>query len=140
MSTPEVKPLTVPQMNALRVLCEAETYDWHGVTRTRARYPMEVARILWPDSRGWKVRSNRGSTAAGGALGATMPMKAAVLLWRLERRGCARHDQHNQWFATSLGRDVLAGNAVPLPAPHDPRQQYRSGGPKPPMGRRKDGR
>jgi len=101
--------LTDAQMRALRALDDLE--------RARAlTHPRDVARALWPDSPGWEQRARRGSTAAGGALGATMPMKAATVLWRLHARGCAQ-ETSGRWRVTALGRAVLAGTGEPLPAP-----------------------
>lgn len=94
--------LTAPQRRALEALV-AQTPD------DRPTYPREVAMALWPDSPGWSKISRRGSTPAGGALGATMPMKAAALLWRLQRLGLATVEGDNQWRPTRAGRREVAG-------------------------------
>jgi hypothetical protein len=100
-----VTALTYPQARALAVLYN-RTHNG-GVV-----YPRELAEALWPDSRGWDRRSRRMATPAGGALGATMPMKAATLLWRLHRRGYAQlagtrfHGERlntNRWEITASG-------------------------------------
>lgn len=71
--------------------------------------PAQIARMLWPDSDGWKRASNRGSTPAGGAMGATMPMKAAVVLRRLRELRCAEIHPvgRNRWAITQAGRSAL---------------------------------
>jgi hypothetical protein len=72
-----MKQLTAPQARTLAVLRS----EGRGLS-ARA-----VARALWPDSPAWNKRTRRGATHAGGALGATMPMKAGALLWRMRSLG-----------------------------------------------------
>lgn len=87
----QVRNVTVPQGRALAIL--------YNRTHTGGvLYPAELAEALWPDSPGWGRRARRMATTAGGALGATMPMKAAQLLWRLRGKGYAE-----------LGREPLTG-------------------------------
>lgn len=88
--------VTPAQLRALRVLATGEHMA-----------PRAVALALWPDSIGWKKISRRGSTPAGGALGATMPMKAAQLLWRLRDHGFAWQDENYRWSATGSGLRYL---------------------------------
>lgn len=74
--------------------------------------------VLWPDSEGWDKRSSRGSNRTKqGALGATMPMKAAQVLARLQARSCADCDLDGNWEPTLRGKGVLAGTNQPLPKP-----------------------
>ncbi len=117
--------LTVPQANALRALAEANNSCRHGTAchdgvhgshcpqgggNPSGAAPRQIARMLWPDSIGWRKVSNRGSTPAGGAMGATMPMKAATVLWRLHGYGLAWHDMTSyDWYVTDRGKRVLAG-------------------------------
>ena len=108
-SAPAVS-LTEPQRRTLAALIDLAD-EPQGTARIPWGYarPREIAKRLWPDSPGWTRRSDRGATDAGGALGATMPMKAATLLWRLHRLGLADHDYtRNVWEPTSKGRQVIA--------------------------------
>ncbi|MBF4459485.1 hypothetical protein [Pseudoclavibacter sp. VKM Ac-2867] len=104
------KRLTWPQYNALRALRDACDQPL-GDTQTPAgkATPAQLARILWPDSAGWKRTSRRSSTPAGGALGATMPMKAATVLWRLRTLHLADllPASRNRWEITAKGRASL---------------------------------
>lgn len=105
------EPLTGPQSRALAVLGEQDS---------RAIAPREMARALWPDSEAWtkRTRGRRTGTIAG-AVGGTMPMKAARLLWALHERGLAEKEDRdtNLWYLTRLGEQVLAGEAEPKPKP-----------------------
>jgi len=114
--------LTDPQRRLLRVL--ADEPDERGMS------PRSIARALWPDSRGWERRSNRGSTPAGGALGATMPMKAATMLHRLQALGLVSQWgpaglSDSLWWLTDAGRSALdddSGIEVPVRHREPPRQ------------------
>lgn len=117
MSTEAPKPLTKPQARMLRVLAdEADAADALVAEKGDSLYagrrymaPREVAKALWPDSPGWGKRSHRGSTPAGGAMGATMPMKAATLLWRLCPHYTRQRAGHGAcWTITDAGRRALA--------------------------------
>lgn len=105
--------LTEPQQRALRVLAELAGTD-------RSATPRAVALALWPDSEAWnqRTRGRRTGTIAG-AMGGTMPMKAARLLWTLNERGLAEKEDRdsNLWYLTHLGEQVLAGTAQPKPKP-----------------------
>jgi hypothetical protein len=107
--------LTEPQALMLKALAEACEEDGDPFARKAA--PRQLAEMRWPDSRGWSQRSNRGSTAAGGALGATMPMKAATVLWRLKEKGLAEkvgalYDEWaNLWQPTHRGLAWLKEHA-----------------------------
>lgn len=107
------QPLTEPQQRALRVLSELAGTD-------RSTTPRDVALALWPDSEAWtkRTRGRRTGTIAG-AVGGTMPMKAARVLWALNERGLADKEDRdsNLWFLTPLGEQVLAGTAEPKPKP-----------------------
>lgn len=131
MSAPEesakVAPLTGPQANALRALADLTE------TMTRDIRPRDVAMALWPDSEGWDKRSSRRSNRVKqGALGATMPMKAATLLGRLQERGCAMSDYDGNWTITDRGLGVLDGTRQPLPKPEKPKPQPVTRRKKPP--------
>lgn len=112
------EPLTQPQKNALEAL--AALSDANPAYPDRAVAPKAVALALWPDSEAWTKR-NRGRRTGtiAGAVGGTMPMKAANLLWRLRERGLAEPEEHGSdlWILTPLGRRVLAGTDVPKPKP-----------------------
>ena len=109
---------TAPQEKMLRVLRDINDSN---VTRVRSAAPREVARAMWPDSVGWSKRTRKYGTNDPGALGGTMPMKAATVLWRLEDRGLAirvgaSYDAHaNLWQITEHGRRVLDGHEQPRP-------------------------
>lgn len=83
------KPLTEPQQRVIDIMrSQPRSYGWA---------PGVLARQLWPDSKGWQKRSRRGSTPAGGALGATMPMKAASMLWRMRGLGLV-YEENGLWY------------------------------------------
>jgi len=70
-----------------------------------------LAYILWPDSPGWYKVSRRGSTPAGGAMGATMPMKGARAGWALQAEGylgVRKSLSQNVFYLTEAGRRALA--------------------------------
>ncbi|MFC8921717.1 hypothetical protein [Cellulosimicrobium sp. NPDC057127] len=103
--------LTPPQeraLVALRDLCD----ELVGTGQVPAAFaaPREVAYALWPDSPGWAKRSRRRDGAGPGSTGATMPMKAATLLWRLLRHGLAAKESRvggREWYVTDAGRKYL---------------------------------
>lgn len=80
--------LTRPQQRALAAVRDLGD-ELVGTALVPAVYvaPRQVAQRLWPDSPGWKRVSRRRDGEGAGAAGATMPMKAATLLWRLQGRG-----------------------------------------------------
>lgn len=105
-------PLTKPQLRALAALRDiSDAPRGPGLSAPGKAVPRQVALALWPDSLGWKRVSRRRTTGrgeAGGALGATMPMKAATLLWRLKAAGMAWAERDsNAWTITQRGRDLL---------------------------------
>jgi len=106
--TPRLTPPQERALIALRDLCDAP----HGTAQVPWGYasPRDVAQVMWPDSEGWEHRSRRGATPAGGAMGATMPMKAATVLWRLHTARLAWHDslRSRPWSITPAGRAYLA--------------------------------
>jgi hypothetical protein len=108
-------PATPKMMEHLRKIAAAEDEERERMGE-RAVYfrgfaGRGIARILWPDSKGWEKVSRRGSTPAGGAMGATMPMKGARAAWELCRRGLVvveSTDHHQSLFRVShKGRAVL---------------------------------
>lgn len=70
------KPLTKPQERALALVNE------FGHCSSRA-----IAAAMWPDSPAWKRRTRFGAVSNQGAMGGTMPMKAAQILHRLADKG-----------------------------------------------------
>jgi hypothetical protein len=108
------EPLTAPQRRALELLA--------ALTDTKAAVsPKDLAKALWPDSDAWNKR-NRGRRTGtiSGAVGGTMPMNAARLLWTLRERGLTNKEDNanaDLWFVTTLGEGVLAGTAEPKPKP-----------------------
>lgn len=91
--------LTNPQRRVLQFLADAP----HDLV---AR---EVAERMWPDSEGWANRSRRYATAAGGALGVAMPMKAGVMLGLLRQRGLVDSEGYapTRWSITAAGRRAI---------------------------------
>jgi hypothetical protein len=111
MKPQDVLPkITDPQRNALLAVLNVETAQaakgespqWRGATCR------EVARLMWPDSPGWDKRSRRRSTPAGGALGATMPMKAGTVLNRLRDAGLVWQDYDStRYYLTARAFGVI---------------------------------
>lgn len=83
--------LTAPQAKGLALLRE------HGPLS-----PREFAQLMWPDSPGWETRTRKFGGAQG-AVGGTMPMKGARLLWRLHALGLASQDHTDRWRAHGGG-------------------------------------
>lgn len=114
--------ITEPQMRTLKVLAELVDEPVGPAQRRRGPvHPRMVAKALWPDSPGWEKRSRRGSTRSGGALGATMPMKAGGLLNRLFAHGLV-WEEDGAWTISSKGRALLDAQQVTAlgdPAPTD---------------------
>lgn len=78
-------PLTPAQDKAVRLLyTEAKRTTWPIEMRDFA--PRQVAELLWPDSPAWN-QCTRGRNNRSGAMGGTMPMNAAKILWRLRDLG-----------------------------------------------------
>jgi hypothetical protein len=71
--------------------------------------PRQIAERLWPDSPGWQNRTRRYGTNRNGALGGTMPMLAAKILWRLRDDGLVREPESDAylWRITDRGREAL---------------------------------
>lgn len=99
--------LTKPQALMLAVLREACDQRRPDGRAFEYAAPRQLAKMRWPDSPGWRKVSSRGSTPAGGAMGATMPMKAATVLWRLQGKGLALCEDYNRWTITDKGRRWL---------------------------------
>jgi hypothetical protein len=73
--------------------------------------PTQFARLMWPDSKGHRTRSNRSSTPAGGAVGAGIKMSAGAFLRRLGNDGLIGeiHGPHGKtdWYINEPGRKAL---------------------------------
>lgn len=70
--------------------------------------PRQAAKARWPESPAWKRRTHMHGGHQG-AVGGTMPMNAAVILWRLEKHGLVgtSYDVVSRWHLTSKGRDLV---------------------------------
>lgn len=108
--------LTGPQAEMLAVLCGLN--DRRGPTvPPRGVPPRQLAMRRWPNSPAWK-RLTRVRGSKPGALGGTMPMKAATVLWKLEAHGLATREGTpydrlaNLWLITDAGRRWLDANAT----------------------------
>lgn len=110
--------LTEPQALMLAALAYACRGDRGPLTTSAA--PRQLARLRWPDSPAWTQRT-RGRNGRNGAVGGTMPMKAATVLWRLSGKGLAHRvgatydDLANLWQPTHRGLDWLAAHPTPEP-------------------------
>ena len=89
--------MTPAQARCLNALIEQADRNPGGTTT-----PRTIARALWPDSPAWNRRTNP-RHGSSGAMGATMPMNAARLLWALQRQGLATATD-NRWTPTPAGR------------------------------------
>jgi hypothetical protein len=77
-----VTKLTPAQDRAIRLIVA----DMRASSRPAVRYsiaPRRLAELLWPNSPAWEKRTRFRATSNQGALGGTMPMNAAKLLWKL---------------------------------------------------------
>lgn len=105
--------LTKPQALMLAALREATEGN-------RPAAPRQLAQMRWPDSVAWTRRTRKFGTNDPGAVGGTMPMKAATVLWKLaghglaERVGASYDSMANLWMPTPKGLRWLAEN-------HDPK-------------------
>lgn len=68
--------------------------------------PRRLAELLWPDSPAWQRRTRFGAVSNQGALGGTMPMNAAKLLWRLHDHGMVRRDDYRWYLISKAVRHV----------------------------------
>jgi hypothetical protein len=91
--------LTPKQAEALRVMAAGAPLS-----------PRQLAERLWPDSPAWDRRTRRYGANRNGALGGTMPMLAAKLLWRLEAQGYVRAPELDGylWSVTASGEAAAA--------------------------------
>lgn len=109
------KNLTMPQRRVLEYLKGQGAVE--GSLRTVA--PRALAKHLWPDSPAWERRTRAYGSNRNGAMGGTMPMKAATILHRLADRGLTRRvgasydDLANLWVATYKGLSALEGPYEP---------------------------
>ena len=88
--------LTPAQRKALTLLGE------HG-----ALAPRELAKLMWPDSPAWNRRTKgRRTGTIAGAVGGTMPMLGAKMLWKLFELNYASQ-QGRVWFITERGKKAL---------------------------------
>lgn len=100
--------LTEPQ--ALMLQCLREACD---KTAGGKAAPRQLAKMRWPHSTAWERRTWPRGTNRNGAVGGTMPMKAATILWRLhdkrmaERIGYDYDPGANAWVITDFGREWL---------------------------------
>lgn len=115
--TGEHVTLTRAQALMLAALADACERDGNPVALTAS--PGQLARMRWPDSVGWSRRTRKFGTNDPGAVGGTMPMKAATVLWRLraiglaDRVGASYDAQANLWQPTERGLRWLADHDVP---------------------------
>lgn len=99
--------MTVPQEMMLRALAKA-------CEGGRTASPGQMARLRWPHSEAWRRRTRKFGTNDPGAVGGTMPMKAATVLWRLhgmglaDRVGASYDPLANLWEPTEAGLRWLA--------------------------------
>ncbi len=101
----ETRPLTGPQRKMLGIVVARQ--DARSLTSARF-----IAKDMWPDSPAWSQRT-RGRNGRNGAVGGTMPMKAATVLWRLHERGLVDYDDAwSAWSVTDKGRTVLSDPAA----------------------------
>lgn len=79
--------LTDPQAKALTFLREQQPVS-----------PRQFAQLMWPESPAWRQRTNKRGGRAG-AVGGTMPMQGARMLWSLHRLGLAARNDDGTWRA-----------------------------------------
>lgn len=95
------KTLRLMYAKAKRVTYPVEMHDFS---------PRQVAEMLWPDSPAWEKRTRFRATSNQGALGGTMPMNAAKILWRLKTAGMVQ--EHNYlWHLSYAGVRYVEGLA-----------------------------
>lgn len=63
--------------------------------------PREFAKLMWPDSPAWGKRTRKFGGRDPGAVGGTMPMNGARLLWKLRDLGLATRSGNGRWWALS---------------------------------------
>ena len=85
----EQPKLTAPQQRGIDILRAA----------ARPMSPREFAMAMWPTSVGWTKRTRKFGGRDPGAMGGTMPMKGATLLWRLHDLRLARRTDNGRWEA-----------------------------------------
>lgn len=108
----EAVTLTKPQALMLAALAQACEKDGNPYGDKAA--PRQLAMMRWPDSPAWGKRTRKYGTNDPGAVGGTMPMKAATVLWRLHGKGLAARvgalydPLANLWQPTAAGLRWLA--------------------------------
>ena len=80
--------LSEPQKRALRILYE------HGLL-----HPREFAKLMWPDSPGWRAMHRCGRGASPGTM---MAMVGGGYLAKLKYRGWVKGIWHRRWLADRL--------------------------------------
>ena len=99
--------LTPAQDRAIR----AVVADMRASNRPAASYsiaPRKLAELLWPDSPAWEKRTRFRATSNQGALGGTMPMNAAKLLWKLREHRLVVQDDY-VWRLLPAGERYVDG-------------------------------
>lgn len=79
--------LTVAQQRAYDALKEHQPLS-----------PRALAQILYPNSKAWN-KDTRRHDGRPGAVGGTMPMLGAKMLWALYEHGLAYQDASGRWWA-----------------------------------------
>lgn len=108
--------LTAAQDRAIRLLVDAEEAEARahpgGTPRTS---PRALARMMWPDSPAWDRRTRKRGSNDSGAMGGTMPMLAAKVLWSLRSHGLVTQHTGTElaytWSVTGKARAYVAGGA-----------------------------
>jgi hypothetical protein len=98
------KPLTPFRLRALAIL--RDVTDRSSFSRMTGR---SMAKALWPNSPAWEKRTRRrGGGNQSGAVGGTMPMKGAKVLWDFQTEGLAFQEIDREWTISERGRQALA--------------------------------
>ena len=96
-------PPTLTPAQARALITLVYLYD---INNRRPVSPRQFAKQMWPDSPAWDKRTSPRQQT--GAMGGTMPMNGAKMLWRLKSMNLASIDWATyQWSPTAYGREVL---------------------------------
>lgn len=92
VAAPHRRTLSSPSMSASQARALALLQEHQPVS------PRSFAQLMWPDSPAWghRTRKRGGRT---GAIGGTMPMRGARMLWTLHGLGLARQNDDGTWNA-----------------------------------------